>query len=90
MSHGLKTFYVCTELEWDKSTTFEWREVYMASYIEAAQRIAKYLDAQDDEVQERRRFWLLQDDHDSPLLMYTEAELVVEYYAHIAKEPKNG
>jgi hypothetical protein len=55
------------------------------SHIEAAQRIAKHLDAQDDEVKERRAFWMRQEDHERPLLMHTFSEIVVEYYAEIQK-----
>ena len=85
MGHGLKTFYVCTESKWDEAATFEWREVYMAGYIEAAQRIAKHLDSQDDEVKERRAFWMRQEDHEKPMLIHTFSEMVVEYYAEIQK-----
>jgi len=85
MAHGLKTFYVCTESKWDESATFEWREVYMATYIEAAQRIAKHFDANDDEVKERRAFWMRQEDHEKPLLMHTFSEIVAEYHAEIQK-----
>jgi hypothetical protein len=85
MSHGLKTFLVCTESKWDESATFEWREVFMAGYVEAAKRIAKHLDAQDDEVKERRQFWLKEKGHEKPMLMNTYSEMVVEYYAEIQK-----
>ena len=85
MSQGIKTFYVCTESKWDETATFEWREVWQAGYVEAAQRIAKYLDSQDGDVQERRQFWLKQEDHEKPMLMNNFSEMVVEYYAEISK-----
>lgn len=85
MRQGIVTFFVCTESKWDETATFEWREVWQSGYIETAERVAKYLDSLDGDVQERRQFWLKHEHHDKPILMNTFSELVVEYYAEINK-----
>lgn len=86
MSHGFITFYYCTESKWDETALNEWRMPFMASYFEAAKDIAKELDEVDGEVKERRQFWLKHQDHEKPVLMETEVEIVTEYYARSARE----
>lgn len=89
MSQGIKVFYYCTEHKWDMDCLGEWRIRWEASYVDAAKEIAKELDDQDGEPQERRQFWLKQDDHDTPMLMDVFIELKVEYYASMGSK-KNG
>jgi hypothetical protein len=85
MSRGVKAFYYCLESKWDMDCMGQWNIRWDASYIDAAKEIAKELDDQDGEPQERRQFWLKQDDHDTPMLMDIYTELNVEYYASISK-----
>ena len=83
MGHGNKSFFVCTEKEWDRNATFEWRAPFMMNYKEAAKAIAKYLDEVNGYPEERRTFWLLEDGHETPLCVDTGVELVLEYNASI-------
>jgi len=81
MSHGNKLWYYCMEHKWDMDCLGSFTTPFMTGYIECAEMIAKELDDQDGEPQERRQFWLKQDDHDTPMLMDVFTELKVEYYA---------
>ena len=81
MSCGVKTFYYCTEYKWDMDCLGAWNIRWEASYIDAAKEIAKELDDLDGAVKERRQFWLKQDDHETPILMHTLAEIQVNYEA---------
>ncbi len=79
----LKTFLYSTNTDFNLSEADRWTETFFATYIEAAQRIAKHLDDQYKTPPVCHYFWLLEEGHEKPQKIKVVSELVREYHAQI-------
>jgi len=81
----IKTFYFSENDEFVLSEADRWTETFFASYVEAAQRIARNLDSQYRVPPVTHYFWLLEEGHEKPQKMKVVSELVREYHGEIVE-----
>jgi hypothetical protein len=79
----VKKMYFTQNETWDSNFVDEFNVNVFDSYIEAAQLIARELDAQSAHYPDERVFWLMDANHNTPVRVKVFAENVREYHAEI-------
>jgi hypothetical protein len=75
-----------SEENWNIDEALEWENSLYSDYHDTAEEIAEHLDNQAAEYPDKREFWLMNEEHDTPQKMVVRSEFVTTYSARISNE----